>query len=115
MTPAFLRISIRREGQSGVTSETRMIGVSGGVVGGWVGSNGAGRTSTSSHDETRWDTDALVFTDGTYTRDTSQRTVGWSEHSERWSLDSDGRLHVEMTSEAAGVPRRTETLLYRRQ
>jgi HEAT repeat protein len=116
MPPSFLAIAIRREGPSGVTSETRMIGVVGGVVGGWVGPKGAsGRSSTSSRDETRWDGNALVLSGGTYTRDSERTVVDWSEHRETWSLDSDGRLRIEIRSEASGAARQTETLLYRRQ
>jgi hypothetical protein len=112
--PAFLRITIRRERLAGVSSETRLIGVSGGIVGGIVRDSvarTAGERSTSTHQETRWDRERLVFTDGSYTGD-SPRTGDWTERREVWSLTANGTLVIEISSEGSAEPQRTETLVY---
>jgi hypothetical protein len=39
----------------------------------------------------------------------------WSERQESWSLDADGRLRVEIVTEAHDRPRKTTELRYRRE
>ncbi len=113
MAPAYLTISIRREAPSGTTTATRWIGITGGVVGGSVGR----ADNEPRHDEridTRWAGNSLVFFDETYTGE-SPRDGQWTERSETWSLDADGRLRVEIVTESWNVARRTDVNLYRRE
>jgi hypothetical protein len=113
VSPAFPRISIRREGASGATSETHEIGIIGGVVDGVA--VGAARTrGPSSRYETVWRGDALVFLTSRHGPDGPQ-TGDWSARRESWSLDSAGRLQVEIVSEAHDRPSQTSVWLYRRE
>jgi hypothetical protein len=109
MPPAYLRISIRREGETGGGTETRMIGVIGGSVGG-VDS----RISRWTHNQTRWEGDNLVLVDGSSTGD-SPRSGEWTERREVWSLTADGFLTIEIETEGAHTTRQTQRLVYRRQ
>jgi hypothetical protein len=113
MPPAYLSISIRREGASGVTNETRQIGVIGGVVGGAVGRNGS-TPGPTSHFETVWRLGMLMFLTSAQGPD-GPHTGDWSERSEIWSLDPDGRLRVEIVSEGRDQARQASVSLYRRE
>jgi hypothetical protein len=110
--PMYLHLSVRREGPSGTTTDTYTIGTIGGVVGG-VDSNGK-RRGPSGHFETVWRDDTLTFLtrrvgpDGPHTGD-------WSQRSESWSLDPDGRLQVEIETEAHDRAQQRTLLLYRRE
>ena len=110
--PTYLHLSVRREGSSGTTTDTYLIGTSGGVIGG-VDKNGK-RIGPTTHYETAWHGDTLLFltrrdgADGPHTGD-------WSERQESWSLDADGHLRVEIETEAYDrAPQRT-VLQYRRE
>jgi hypothetical protein len=113
MSPAFLRIVIRRERVSETTTDTRLIGVIGGVMGGAVTATGQRIPAPSTYLETRWRDNSLILVnrvdgpDGPHTGD-------WSERQETWSLDADGRLCVEIITAAQDHPRHTSTFLYRR-
>jgi hypothetical protein len=111
MKPAFLRISIRREGDSGNSEETRDIGVVGGRV---SGTKDGLRVGDSTYEETVWQRDSLVFATHTYGPD-GPRTGEWSECREAWSLERDGRLRVEMSVESWKSPRRVDVYVYRRE
>jgi hypothetical protein len=82
------------------------------VVGG-VDSSGK-RRGPSGHFETVWRDDTLTFltrrdgADGPHTGD-------WSQRSESWSLDPDGRLQVEIETEAHDRAQQRTLLLYRRE
>lgn len=112
MPPAYLYLTVRREGPSGTNTETYVIGTIGGAVGG-IDGNGK-RTQPTTHFETAWRGDSLTFVmrrDGP----DGPRTGDWLERSESWSLDADGRLRVEIETEALDRARETTVLRYRRQ
>jgi hypothetical protein len=105
MPPAYLHLSVRREGPSGTTTATYSIGIVGGTVGP-VGTP-VTRFETAWHGETL---DIVTRRDET----TGVDQVRWSERRESWSLDPDGRLRVEIISESHDRPKETSVLLYRR-
>ncbi|HET7694705.1 MAG TPA: hypothetical protein VFK57_03290 [Vicinamibacterales bacterium] len=109
MRPAYLEITIRREGPSGAITETRRIGVIGGTVGGVRGGEQVPRT----HDASRWEEGTLVFIQGSYTGG-APRTGAWTERREAWSLAPDGTLSIEITTAASSAPRQTTRAIYRR-
>jgi hypothetical protein len=109
MPPAYLRISIRREGEAGGGTETRMIGVIGGSVSGVDP-----KISRWTHNQTLWEGDKLVFVDGSYTGD-SPRSGEWTERREVWSLTADGFLTIEIETEGARTTRQPQRLVYARQ
>ena len=114
MPPTYLHLSVRREGPSGTTTDKYIIGTSGGTVGGFIDSNGKAIATPSSYIECLWRGDTLTFLnrrdglDGPHTGD-------WSERSESWSLEADGRLRVEITTEAHDRARQTTVLHYHRE
>jgi hypothetical protein len=101
----YLHISVRREGTSGTTTETYPFGLTGGLVGPRLDSN---------ERRAAWREDTLTLLtrrdgpDGPHTGE-------WSERSESWSLDSDGRLRVEIVTDARDHPHQATVLLYRRE
>lgn len=113
MPPAYLRISIRRERPSSVTNDTYQIGIIGGVVGGVVGRNGT-TPGPTSHFETVWRGDTLMFLTSSSGPD-GPHTGDWSERRESWSIDQDGRLRVEIVTEARDQAQQTSVALYRRE
>ena len=106
MRPFFKDISIEREVEGSTRAETYQIGVVGGVVGG-LGT--AGR-----HYAVKWDANVLVFESGSYTGQKSETGV-WTERREAWSLDSDGRLHVVITTRSPSDAPRTVAVVYQRE
>jgi hypothetical protein len=101
----YLHITIRREGAAGVTTDTYPFGLTGAVMGAPI--DRGDRRAT-------WRGDTLTLLTrrdgwgGSHTGD-------WSERRESWSLDPDGRLRVEIETEARDrAPRRT-VLHYRRE
>ena len=111
MRPFFKDITIEREFESGTRSETHEIGVVGGVLP-VPGSDG--RTSgPNQHHAVRWDSNALVFESGTYTGQSAETGV-WTERREVWSLDSNDRLHLMITTRSSVDALRTVALVYRR-
>jgi hypothetical protein len=111
MRPFFKDITIEREFESSTRSETHQIGVVGGVVPG-LGSDGT-PSGPRYHHAVRWDANALVFESGSYTGQ-SPATGVWTERGESWSLDSDGRLHVVITTRSSFEAAKTVALVYRR-
>ena len=120
MKPAFLRISIRREGVSANSDETRLIGVAGGTVTGLVGgtvpdlSREGFSVGNSTREETAWQRDSLVFANSSYGPG-GPRTGDWTERREKWSLEPDGRLRVEILAASGKSARRLDVYLYRRE
>ncbi|HEY1307955.1 MAG TPA: hypothetical protein VGF24_30590 [Vicinamibacterales bacterium] len=113
MRPFFKDITIERQVGDGGPAETHLIGVVGGVVGGLTStSDTAG--SPREHHAVKWDANALVFESGRYTGQ-SRETGVWTERREIWSLDSDGRLHVVITTRGSGEALRIVSVRYRRQ
>ena len=64
------------------------------------------------HHAVRWDYNALVFENGSYTG--ADPTGEWSERREAWSLGPDGRLSVAITTSGSAEKSTSVTLLYRR-
>ncbi len=111
MTPFFRDIAIERALQDGTRSETRSIGIVGGLVGGRSPTGGPGlRTSYS----TRWDGNTLVFENRSDT-ESGPEAGEWTERRETWSLDSRDRLHVTIATRSSSDPPRTIEAVYRRQ
>jgi hypothetical protein len=112
MPPTYLHLSVRRERPSGTTTDTYTIGTIGGIVGG-IDRNGTRIATPSTYFETAWRGDVLTFltrrdgSDGPHTGD-------WSERSESWSLDADGRLRVEIETEAHDRAQQRTLLRYHR-
>ena len=106
MRPFFKDITIEREVEGSTRAETYQIGVVGGVVGG-VGTGGR-------HYAVKWEANVLVFETGSYTGQTPETGV-WTESREAWSLDSDGRLHVVITTRGFNDAPRTVAVVYQRQ
>ena len=112
MRPFFKAITIDREFESGTRSETHQIGVRGGVV---PGLDADGKPNgRRQHHAVRWDANALVFENGSYAGQSPEARV-WTERSESWSLDSDGRLHVDITTRSSVDAARTVASVYARQ
>ena len=112
MTPYFKDITISREYAGGSRTETYPLGVVGGVVPG-VRPDGT-QAGPSAHHATRWQSDTLVFENGLYARaESGART--WSERSESWTLEPDGRLRVTIITRSSVDASRTLTLLYQRR
>ncbi len=113
MRPFFKDITIERQVEGGSRAETHQIGVVGGVVGGLTSTSGT-TGSLREHHAVKWDANALVFESGRYTGQ-SRETGVWTERREVWSLDSDGRLHVVITTRGSSDAPRTVSVLYQRQ
>jgi hypothetical protein len=109
MPPAYLRITIRRERDSGATSETHEIG----IIGGTVEATGQSRGPTTRF-ETVWRDNSLMFLNRVDGPD-GPHTGAWSERSEAWSFDPDGRLRVEVVSESHDHARQAGVWRYRRE
>lgn len=111
MTPFCKDIAIDLEFESGTRSETRAIGIIGGVVPGIR--KGGSPDGPHGHHAVTWDQNALIFESGNYTGETPGTGV-WDERREVWSLEPDGRLRVAMTTRSSVDAARTVTLMYRR-
>ena len=107
IAPFFRQIVIVRGGRT----ESYDIGVGGGSVSATVhGSQPVRR----SHHSVVWEDQVLTIESGTYTG-TAVETGEWSERREAWSLDSDGRLHVRISTRGSDAAPSDGTLIYRRQ
>ena len=113
MRPFFKDITIEREVEGSTRAETHQIGVVGGVVGGLTSTSGTAG-SRRGHHAVKWDTNALVFESGSYTGQSPETGV-WTERLEAWSLDSDARLHVVITTRGSNDAPRTVAVVYQRQ
>ena len=109
--PAFLHISVRREGVSANSEETRVIGIGGTVPG--LSEQGI-PAGNSTRVETVWRRDSLVFVNLSYGPD-GPRTGDWTERREVWSLQRDGRLRVELSVERRNSARRVDVYSYWRE
>jgi hypothetical protein len=112
MKPAFLSISIRREGVSANSEETRRISVVSGIT---PGLSKEGLTvGNATREETVWRRDSLVFANSSY-GPAGPRTGDWTERREEWSLEPDGRLRVEISAESWKSARRVDVYFYSRE
>jgi hypothetical protein len=111
MRPFFKDITIERDVEGSTRSETYQIGVMGGVVSGLASGGKADRPQR--HHAVSWDANALVFESGSYTGQSPENGV-WAERREVWSFDSDGRLHVVITTRSSVDSPKTVALVYRR-
>ena len=112
MTPFFKDIAIDREFESGTRSETYMINVVGGFVPGLT--ERGEPNGPSGHSRVIWDRNVLVFESGSYTGDMPETGV-WVERRETWSLETDGRLRVTISTRSSSDVSRTVTMIYRRR
>ena len=110
MRPFFRDITIEREVEGSTRSETHQIGVTGGVV---SAPAAGGKAEPHRHYAVSWDGNALVFDSGSHTGQKPETGV-WAERREVWSLDSDGRLHVLITTRTSIDSTKTVALVYRR-
>ncbi len=113
MRPAFLRVSIRREADSGISDDSYDIGIVGGMVGGLGKNEFIENPRRASHHSTLWIGRTLQFWAEAYVGE-SPRDGQWTERREVWSLDADGRLRIEITTEAWNRPRQRQVWFYRR-
>ena len=113
MRPFFKDITIERQVESGNRAESHQIGVVGGVIGG-LPSTSSTTESPREHHAVTWEANALVFESGRYTGQRRETGV-WTERREVWSLDSDGRLRVVITTRGSSDALRTVSVRYRRQ
>ena len=97
-----------------MTTDTRRIGVVGGIVGGAIGATGARLSAPETHVETGWRDQSLIFIDRTGSPN-GPHTKDWSERRKTWSLEANGRLRVEIVSETRDRPRRTTVEFYKRE
>ncbi len=110
--PIFSDITIDRELEGGIVSESHPIGIVGGTVSG-IGPEG-GRGGAGTHFAVKWDGSALIFdaeTSSGATRDQGP----WTERREVWSLDGGGRLKIAISTRSSESAARSLTLLYRRR
>lgn len=103
--PVFLQISIRREGTSGTTNDTYLFGMSGGLV---------GPRSDGNEKRAAWRGDTLTLLTRRRAADVPH-PGDWLNRRESWSLDPNGRLRVEIETEAPDRARQATLLLYRRE
>jgi hypothetical protein len=121
MRPFFNEIAIDREFETGTRAERHQIGIEGGTIVGVVGGSAGAPMSTSAaaigsnrHYAVKWDANAMVFESGSYTGHIPETGV-WIERREVWSVDSDGRLHVVITTRGSNDAPNTVAAVYRRQ
>jgi hypothetical protein len=112
MKPFFRDLTIEREFDSGTRSETYQID----TVGERVPDvrDDASRARQGTGHSIRWDGNALVIQNGSYTTSTAPSGVR-VEQREVWSLGPDGRLKVTITTRSSVDAPRTDTVTYRRQ
>jgi hypothetical protein len=104
MEPSFLQITLERHFARFAQTDTYLIGVQGGTVGGL----NAGGSRRSTRVFARWEGDRLVI-------DTSSTSDGESaERTEVLQYDVDGLLTVTVTERSSGVESRRMTATYRR-
>jgi hypothetical protein len=109
--PIFSDITIDRELDGGIVSESHKIGIVGGTASG-IGPNGL-RSGARTHHAVKWDGSALIFdaeTSSGATRDDGP----WTERREVWSLDDGGRLKMVISTRSSEAAAHSLTLLYRR-
>ena len=112
MEPFFRDLTVERQFEGAIRSETYWIGVQGGTVHGWW--EDKSRTPPSTHQSVKWEGRSLVIETGSYTGSTPE-SGAWTERREVWSLDPDGRLRIALTTRSSTDPPGSNTLVYRRE
>jgi hypothetical protein len=116
MPPFSKELSVERQFDTDVRTETYNIGVEGGAVGGVAPTNrGPAPDVNVSHTRfsVRWEDNRLVIDTGSYSG--PNREAGpYSEHSEIWQLDAAGMLILSITDRGSGIASTTKTLTYRK-
>jgi hypothetical protein len=111
MKPFFKDVTVARRLETGTRSETYQIG----VVGGTVSGRATGSThGPSNHYRVVWEEQSLVIENESY-RGLTPDSGQWAARREVWSLDSPGRLRLEITTRDSVGASRTITLVYRRK
>jgi hypothetical protein len=113
--PIFSDVSIDRELEGRLVSESHAIGLVGGVVGGIVSGTQPDSRPRGSWNQyaVTWDGSALIF--DTASGSGAERDQGpWTERREAWSLDDGGRLKIVISTRSSEGAARSLTLLYRR-
>jgi hypothetical protein len=113
MTPYYDQIAIDQKSSAGMRSDTFMIGIRGGTVGGGVSSTGARIRALSTRHAVTWNGDSLVFELGTSTGD-APGTGDWTERRETWALQPNGELAITIATSGSAGPAQTVAALYRR-
>jgi len=116
MPPSFLELTVERQFENAVRSETYHISTEGGTVGGVVGIDRPDQSSnrTESRVSVQWHGDRLRIETGRYsgpTRDSGPYT----EHNEEWWFDEHRRLSIIVVDRRSDSEVVTHTLTYRRQ
>lgn len=120
MAPFFSTIEIERQFDAATNTETHLIGVGGGTVGGLLSARGGARTippPVQSHYAVTWDladSRTLVIENGTYTGDTPG-SGDWTERRETWTLQPNGELAITIATSGSTHPARTASATYRRR
>lgn len=117
MTPFYDQIAIGRDSGGGTVTDTHLIGIIGGTVGGVVGPAGKQRDSpapVNSRFAVKWDGHALVFEETTYTGDEWQPRE-WTERRETWTLQPNGELAIDITTRGSADRPRSLSATYRRR
>jgi len=113
MPRALLRLTVERTFASGSHTDSYNLGVEGGTVGGLVGGVASGAASFQTRFSVRWEGDALVIWNASYSGTSS--TAPDTEHSETWELDADGRLVVTVVDRGVNVDSTPNKLSYQNQ
>jgi hypothetical protein len=117
MTPFYDRIDLDRESATGTVTESIVIGISGGTVGGVVNARGAAPATSRpprSHYAVGWKGRTLVFEAATYTGD-SPDTGDWSDRREAWALQPNGELAIDIATSSSADRTQTVSATYRRR
>jgi hypothetical protein len=108
IAPFFSHITVTRALATGSETETYHIGVEGGTVSGIVA--GGTEPALRTHRRVVLEGQKLILESGS-----DRGGSGWTDRREVWSLESDARLHLEITTRTSQDAARTILLEYRRQ
>ncbi len=110
MRPFFKEIVVERHYAGETRSQTHQIGLSGGIVG---GIDSSGHLPRSESHFVRWLEDQLVIERGSYSGP-SRADGPYTERTQVWHLDADGRLVITIDERSAESAQRALTLIYKR-
>lgn len=107
MAPFFRQIVITRSGRT----ESFDLDSIGGSISGVVHGPASPRRT---HQRVGWENQALVFESGSYTGEVRETGV-WTERRETWSMDSEERLRVRISTRGSTIASSDDTQIYRRE